>query len=154
MIVLETIAVAFAMFSAIPCPQPTWNEKNMRFMMVAFPLVGVVCGALCGGWFVLMQFLAAPTLLPRGRVLPDSRTGNGGHPSGRVCRYLRREGELCPPGKKAGNPERSPVRRLCRHSSVRLVCGGFYVVCLHSVGTACVVVPGPRICAGAVLIGQ
>ncbi|MFR7478671.1 MAG: adenosylcobinamide-GDP ribazoletransferase [Acutalibacteraceae bacterium] len=63
MIVLETIAVAFAMFSAIPCPQPIWNEKNMRFMMVAFPLVGVVCGALCGGWFVLMQFLAAPTLL-------------------------------------------------------------------------------------------
>lgn len=63
MIVLETIAVAFAMFSAIPCPQPTWNEKNMRFMMVAFPLVGVACGALCAGWFVLMQFLAAPALL-------------------------------------------------------------------------------------------
>ena len=65
MIVLETIAVAFAMFSAIPCPQPTWNEKNMRFMMVAFPLVGVVCGALCIGWFMLMQFLAANTKLFR-----------------------------------------------------------------------------------------
>lgn len=28
MIVLQTIAVAFAMFSAIPVPQFDWNEKN------------------------------------------------------------------------------------------------------------------------------
>ena len=28
MIVAETIAVAFAMFSAIPVPQPVWNEKK------------------------------------------------------------------------------------------------------------------------------
>ena len=31
MIVLQTIAVAFAMFSAIPVPQFEWNEKNMRY---------------------------------------------------------------------------------------------------------------------------
>ena len=31
MIVLQTIAVAFAMFSAIPVPQFDWNEKNMRY---------------------------------------------------------------------------------------------------------------------------
>ena len=51
MIVLQTIAVAFAMFSAIPVPQFDWNEKNMRYAMCAFPLIGVVCGALwclCG----------------------------------------------------------------------------------------------------------
>lgn len=57
MIVAETIAVAFAMFSAIPVPQPVWNEKNMRYAMCAFPLVGLVCAAayvfwtvLCGAW--------------------------------------------------------------------------------------------------------
>ena len=51
MIVLQTIAVAFAMFSAIPVPQFDWNEKNMRYAMCAFPLIGAVCGALwclCG----------------------------------------------------------------------------------------------------------
>ena len=51
MIVLQTIAVAFAMFSAIPVPQFDWNEKNMRYAMCAFPLIGTVCGALwclCG----------------------------------------------------------------------------------------------------------
>ena len=51
MIVLQTIAVAFAMFSAVPVPQFDWNAKNMRYAMCAFPLVGLLCGALwcvCG----------------------------------------------------------------------------------------------------------
>ena len=51
MIVLQTIAVAFAMFSAIPVPQFDWNEKNMRYTMCAFPLIGAVIGAawcVCG----------------------------------------------------------------------------------------------------------
>ena len=51
MIVLQTIAVAFAMFSALPVPQFTWNSKNMRYALCAFPLIGGVIGALwslCG----------------------------------------------------------------------------------------------------------
>ena len=51
MIVWQTIAVAFAMFSAVPVPQFGWNEKNMRYALCAFPLVGLLCGALwcvCG----------------------------------------------------------------------------------------------------------
>ena len=51
MILLQTIAVAFAMFSAVPMPQFDWNEKNMRYALCAFPLIGVVIGALwclCG----------------------------------------------------------------------------------------------------------
>ena len=31
MIVLQTVAVAFAMFSAVPVPQFNWTEKNMRY---------------------------------------------------------------------------------------------------------------------------
>jgi len=58
--VLQTIAVAFAMFSALPVPQFEWNEKNMRYAMCAFPLIGLVCGGLwclCGvlplpGWLM------------------------------------------------------------------------------------------------------
>ena len=30
MTILQTIAVAFAMFSAIPMPQFEWSQKNMR----------------------------------------------------------------------------------------------------------------------------
>ena len=51
MIVLETVCVAFAMFSALPVPHVDWNERNMRYAMAAFPLVGAVIGALwcvCG----------------------------------------------------------------------------------------------------------
>ena len=49
MIVLQTVAVAFAMFSAVPVPQFSWTEKNMRYAMCAFPLIGVVIGLL---WFL------------------------------------------------------------------------------------------------------
>lgn len=48
MIVLETIAVAFSMFSGIPMPQFEWNAKNMRYTMLAFPFVGAVIGGLEG----------------------------------------------------------------------------------------------------------
>ena len=68
MTALETIAVAFAMFSAIPCPQPVWTEKNMRYCLCAFPLVGAVCGLLCGGWAALLGVLHAPDLLLAGGI--------------------------------------------------------------------------------------
>lgn len=48
MLILETAAVAFSMFSALPVPQPVWNQRNMRYAMCAFPLVGLVLGR-CGG---------------------------------------------------------------------------------------------------------
>ena len=46
MVVLETVCVAFAMFSALPVPHVDWNERNMRYAMAAFPLIGAVIGAL------------------------------------------------------------------------------------------------------------
>ena len=63
MTALETIAVAFAMFSAIPCPQPVWTEKNMRCALCAFPLVGAVCGLLLWGWTALAGWLPLPGVL-------------------------------------------------------------------------------------------
>ena len=51
LVVLETIGVAFAMFSAVPVPRIDWNERNMRYAMAVFPLIGAVIGALwcvCG----------------------------------------------------------------------------------------------------------
>lgn len=63
MIVFETIAVAFAMFSAVPVPQPVWNEKNMRYALCAFPLVGAVCALGWWAWAALSAVLGAPALL-------------------------------------------------------------------------------------------
>ena len=59
MTILQTIAVAFAMFSAIPMPQFEWSQKNMRYALCAFPLIGAVCGGL---WF-LVGVLPVPELV-------------------------------------------------------------------------------------------
>ena len=63
MIVLETIAVAFSMFSAIPMPQFGWNERNMRYSLCAFPLIGAVIAACMWGWGKLCLLLALPEVL-------------------------------------------------------------------------------------------
>ena len=63
MVIWETLIVAFSMFSAIPVPQIAWNERNMRYSLCAFPLVGAMIGLLCCGWIWLCGALAAPAVL-------------------------------------------------------------------------------------------
>lgn len=63
MILFETMAVAFAMFSALPVPQPVWNDKNMRYALCAFPLIGVVTGLCWWGWMAVCGWLNLPVLL-------------------------------------------------------------------------------------------
>ena len=77
MIVLETIAVAFAMFSAIPVPQPEWNQRNMRYALCAFPLVGVVIGIAWWAWAAVCGVLEFPALLRAAGfcLLPMAITG-------------------------------------------------------------------------------
>ena len=60
---LETVLVAFSMFSALPVPQIEWNGKNMRYAMCAFPLVGAVIGLACWLWSLLGGLLRLPGLL-------------------------------------------------------------------------------------------
>ncbi len=59
----ETIGVAFGMFSKIPVPRHVWNEKNMKYMFLAFPLVGAVIGGLWILWLWLGNVLSIPFLL-------------------------------------------------------------------------------------------
>jgi adenosylcobinamide-GDP ribazoletransferase len=47
----ESVKLAFAMFSRVPVWRPRWEERNMRYMMAAFPLVGVLIG------FVMLMLL-------------------------------------------------------------------------------------------------
>ena len=59
----QTAAVAFGMFSAVPAPQPAWNEKNMKYALCAFPLVGVVIALAFGCWGWAAAALDLPVLL-------------------------------------------------------------------------------------------
>lgn len=61
--VLGAVAAAFSMFSALPVPQVPWDEKHMRWMLAAFPLVGLAVGGSCWGWDVLCSALALPEVL-------------------------------------------------------------------------------------------
>lgn len=75
--VLETVAVAFGMYSALPVPRVEWNEKNMRYALAAFPLVGAALGLAWWGVCALGNALTLPVVL-RGAmlcVLPTLLTG-------------------------------------------------------------------------------
>ncbi len=77
MVLFETIAVAFAMFSAIPVPQPEWNQRNMRYALCAFPLVGAAVGLAWWGWAAVCGVLGFPALLRAAGfcLLPMAVTG-------------------------------------------------------------------------------
>ena len=49
----ETLLVAVSTYSILPVPQFEWNEKNMRYAICCFPVVGLFCGAalLLWNWF-------------------------------------------------------------------------------------------------------
>jgi len=69
-ILFETVLVAFSMFSALPVPHVDWNERNMRYSLCAFPLVGTVVGLCCRGWTLLGDcFSLAPVLRGAGLCL-------------------------------------------------------------------------------------
>ena len=59
----ETIIVVFSMFSALPMPRVDWNERNMRYSLCAFPLVGVLTGLCCWGWGRICVSVSLPSLL-------------------------------------------------------------------------------------------
>lgn len=52
--------IAFSMYSKIPMPKTQWNEKNMRYSMCFFPIIGMVIG------LVLFLFCYLTNLLELG----------------------------------------------------------------------------------------
>lgn len=63
MTLLKTVAVAFSTYSALPMPQFPWDEKNMRYAICAFPLVGAVCGGTLALWHWLCVLLEVGPVL-------------------------------------------------------------------------------------------
>lgn len=77
MIIIRSIAMSFAMFSRLPMPKMDWSNANMRYLLAALPLVGIVCGALLAGWAALCNILEFSSLLwaAGATVLPLLLTG-------------------------------------------------------------------------------
>lgn len=63
MTVLRSIAMAFSMFSVVPMPMVEWKKENMKYMLCALPLVGVVIGLALCLWQGLSQWLGIGTVL-------------------------------------------------------------------------------------------
>ena len=63
MVVFETIAVAFSMFSAIPMPKIEWNRRNMKYSLCASWLIGAVIGLVCLAVNALCAVIGLPALL-------------------------------------------------------------------------------------------
>ena len=115
----ESLAIGVAMYSKIPMPRVEWNEKNMKYAMCFFPLVGVVTGILevilgnallvytsCGTLF----FAGVMTLLP---VLV-----NGRMPGHEGCSEF-----LWKQRKEAGNFKRFPHRSFRSDRIWTISCG-------------------------------
>lgn len=60
---LNSLGIAFSMYSRIPMPNCDWNDENMKYVMCFFPWIGVVIGALSLGWYELSAWLGIQTPL-------------------------------------------------------------------------------------------
>lgn len=58
---VKSLIIAFSMYSKIPMPHLNLEEKDMRYVMGFFPLVGLVLGACQFIWYKLSVFLACQT---------------------------------------------------------------------------------------------
>lgn len=61
--ILETLLVAVSAYSALPVPQFSWNEKNMRYAICCFPVVGLLCGGALLLWNWVCRSLQVSAIL-------------------------------------------------------------------------------------------
>ena len=82
---LCAIFIAFSMYTVIPVPALDWTERNLRYALLAFPLVGIVIGIAEALWSALCAALGFPPLLTgAGRCLLPLLITGGIHMDGFV----------------------------------------------------------------------
>ena len=117
---LKSLIIALAMYSKLPVPNIDWDEKNMRYAMCFFPVVGVIIGALVfGAGQLILRYTECGKLFFAAvmTMIPVAVTG-GIHLDGfadtidAVSSYKDREKKL--------DFERSSYRSVCSDRSVRL----------------------------------
>ncbi len=57
MSVFRALIIAFSLYSKIPMPHMEWKDEDMRWVMIFFPLVGVVIGAIGYLWLALCNMI-------------------------------------------------------------------------------------------------
>lgn len=60
---LNSLVIAFSTYSKLPMPQVEWSERNMKYAVCFFPLVGVVAGGLVLLWVWACKALAVGAVL-------------------------------------------------------------------------------------------
>ena len=57
---MQSLIIAFAMYSKIPMPRADWNDKNMRYAFCWFPVIGMVIGLVeLAVFYILTKWQAA-----------------------------------------------------------------------------------------------
>ena len=51
---MQSLIIAFAMYSRIPMPRADWNDTNMRYAFCWFPVIGLVIGLVTGAVFYIL----------------------------------------------------------------------------------------------------
>lgn len=59
----ESMLIALSTYSSVPVPQFEWNEKNMKYAICFFPVVGVLCGAALYAWYFFCQWFRISAIL-------------------------------------------------------------------------------------------
>lgn len=51
---IQSMIIAFSMYSKIPMPRVEWNKRNMKYALCFFPFIGIVIGLIMSGglWFL------------------------------------------------------------------------------------------------------
>ena len=75
--VLNSLLSALLMYSKIPVPEIEWSEKNRRYSLCFFPVVGVITGLLFVLWYVFCRWLGLGEFLfsAVGAWIPVAVTG-------------------------------------------------------------------------------
>ena len=134
MVGLQTVAVAFSMFSRIPMPQFAWDSRNMRYALCAFPLIGAVIWGAVALWLYLCELLALPDLLRAAvaTVIPVWITG-GIHLDG----YADTQDALASFSSPEKRQEILKDPHLGAFAAIRLCC--YFLLTLGRPGPSCLV---------------
>ena len=62
MSIIKSLVIAFSMYSKIPMPHLELDEKDMKYVMGFFPLIGLITGALAYGWIYAGEILYVPDI--------------------------------------------------------------------------------------------
>ena len=62
MSIIKSLVIAFSMYSKIPMPHLELDEKDMKYVMGFFPLIGLITGTLVYGWIYAGKILYVPDI--------------------------------------------------------------------------------------------